>query len=652
MSEQTAPRFSAWKRHAATAFGVLLLVGALYVIQREFRNLSWRDIRDALHATSGTALLIAAGWTVVTYAVLSAYDRLGSIYAGHPVSWARSAFASFTAYALANNLGFATVSGAAVRYRFYASWGLPAVAIAKIVAFTSLTFGLGGFTLIGLVLIVEPEMLGHLTGALPHWAIQAIGVVLWAAVAAYVVLSRFIPHFTLFGHRVDLPGMRMAVAQTALASADVAVTGLIFYTLLPPTEGLTFLHFLGIYVVAFTAGLAANVPGGIGVFDGAMMLGLSAFLPAPQVVGALLLFRLYYYIIPLFVAGALFAAFELGQRRNLIPAFEPEQRVAMTFEVPVLSGLTSLAAVTLIFIGALPPKASMLEGFLEILDEAGSHFAASVVGSLLLAAAYGLVRRLSIAWWFALLLMLNGAFIAWIRGEAWWLTGAFLLVALLLSISKSSFYRRARITAEAISFESAVALGAGAICALTLATVAYGGRVSDQSWWEVVLRADAPASLRFAVGAAGVLLLAAALRLLRPARPLILPWSPDIRARLAIWGARVPDEADGAIMGAAGTAGVAFIRRDRVWLAIGDPAGEAQDRISAIWRFRDACERAGVDPAFYDVGPELLRVYEDIGLTAFPISAGDMSGERYLVCRAERDLEALLPLLPTRARVG
>ena len=281
MTSAAPSRSSALKRHAATAFGVLLLLGALYVIQREFRNLSVRDIGDALRATPSMTLLIAAGWTIATYAVLSAYDRLGSIYAGHPVSWARSVFASFTAYALANNLGFATVSGAAVRYRFYAAWGLPPVAIAKIVAFTSLTFGLGGFSLIGLVLVAKPEMLGFLVGDLSLWVIRGFGFLLWAVVASYILLSRFVPHFTLFGHRIDLPGFWMAVAQTLLASADVAMTALIFYVLLPPAEDLTFIHFLGIYVLAFSAGMAANVPGGIGVFDGAMMLGLSAFMPAP-----------------------------------------------------------------------------------------------------------------------------------------------------------------------------------------------------------------------------------------------------------------------------------------------------------------------------------------------------------------------------------
>lgn len=631
------------KRYGPTAFGLLLLVAALFVVQRELRSLSWAEIRGAVHATPAAALWAAAGFTLLAYLILTAYDRLGSVYAGHPVSYARTSLASFVAYSLANNLGFATVSGAAVRYRFYATWGLPPVAIAKVVAFTSLTFGLGGFALGGLVLVVEPEVLPFFDGGIPRWAMQAVGLLLWAIVGAYVMLARFVPHFRLFGHQIDLPGFRMALTQTLLASADVAVTALIFWALLPPMPGLTFLHFLGIYVAAYTAGIAANVPGGIGVFDGAILFGLGGYVPTPQIVGALLLFRLYYYIVPLFLAGLMFAAFEVSRRRHLLERIAPERGVTISFEVPAMAALAAIAALALIVIGALPVKPNALDGIFDLLDEAGSHFAASVVGSLLLVAAFGLVRQLAIAWWAALALLLNGALIAWLRGEPAWLIALFVLIAGLLAAVGPAFYRRARLTAEPLSREAATVLVAAALCGLTLAFVAYHGSYADLSWWGLVLAADAPPTLRFAVGVAGVLLLAAAIRLLRPALPPVLPFDEAARLRLAALGADLPAGcgADGAVFGEAGRAGFAFVKRDGVWLALGDPAGEERDRVSAIWRFRDICARAGVDPAFWRVGPGLLRVYADIGLTPFPLEEG-----RWLACRAERDLEALLPLLP------
>jgi phosphatidylglycerol lysyltransferase len=627
-------------------FGLALLIGAVYVVQREFRGLSVADIADALHAIPPSALWIAAGWTVLAYLVLTVYDRLGSVYAGHPVPYARTALASFCAYTLAHNLGFAAVSGAAVRYRFYAAWGLSPLAIAKVVAFTSLTFGLGGFALGGAVLLFEPEVVPWFGENTSRWVLRGFGVLLWGIVAGYITLAHVVPHFRLFGHQIDLPGFRMAVVQTVLASVDVAVTAAIFYVLLPDAAGLTFLKFLGVYVAAYTAGLLAHVPGGIGVFDGTMLLGLQPYMPTPQIVGALLLFRLYYYIVPLFLAGGLFAAFEVTQRRAAMAKMTAAVGGGAPFEVPALASLVGLGGTVLLFIGALPTRGSSIEAWGGHAAALASHFAASVVGSLLLVMGYGLMRRLRIAWIAALVLLLNGALITGLRDDAWWVWAAFLLVAALLASVRNAFYRDARLVAEPLSSESLVALGAVAGCAITLALVSYGGRVAGESWWSVVLSPLAPDSLRFTVGLAAVLMLVAAFRLLRPARFVPVTYDAQTRRRLAALGALAPREADGAVFGENARAGFAFVKHEGVWLGLGDPMGEERDRISAIWRFRDICERAGVDPAFWRVGPELLRVYGDIGLTAFPILTPEVRGLRYLACRAERDLERLRALLP------
>ena len=132
-------------RHLPALLGVGLLIGAIYVVQKEFRGLHLEDIAAALRAIPQVSLVVAFLWTFFSYFVLTFYDRLGTIYAGHKVSYGRVAFASFCAYALSHNLGFAAVSGAAVRYRLYAHWGLTPMQIAKTVAFCSLTFGLGAW---------------------------------------------------------------------------------------------------------------------------------------------------------------------------------------------------------------------------------------------------------------------------------------------------------------------------------------------------------------------------------------------------------------------------------------------------------------------------------------------------------------------------
>ena len=132
----------------------------------------------------------------------------------------------------------------------------------------------------------------------------------------YVTLSRILGRVRLFGHEIDLPGWRMAMLQVLLATVDVAITATIFYALLPHAPQLTWLIFLGVYVASYTAGLAANLPGGIGVFDTAMLLGLEPYVSAPHIVGAIVVFRLYYYVIPLFLAGTLFAGNEIAAARR------------------------------------------------------------------------------------------------------------------------------------------------------------------------------------------------------------------------------------------------------------------------------------------------------------------------------------------------
>ncbi|MBC7800293.1 MAG: UPF0104 family protein, partial [Gemmatimonadaceae bacterium] len=301
-------------RQLPAVLGLALLVGAVWVVWKEFRHLKIDDIKAALAAIPPQALVISFIWTILSYWVLTFYDRLGTIYAGHKVSYGRVSFASFCAYSLSHNLGFAAVSGAAVRYRLYAHWGLTPFQIAKVVLFCSLTFALGGMVLGGAILFLEPDAIPFFGAIVPTWGMYLIGAGLWAVVGAYVSMSLFIGTIKMFGNEITLPDWRMAIVQVTLATIDVAVTAAIFYQLLPETPGLTYLRFLGVYVASYTAGLAANLPGGLGVFDTAMLLGLEPYLQPPQILGAIVVFRLYYYIIPLFLAGALFAGNEIMLR--------------------------------------------------------------------------------------------------------------------------------------------------------------------------------------------------------------------------------------------------------------------------------------------------------------------------------------------------
>jgi len=59
----------------------------------------------------------------------------------------------------------------------------------------------------------------------------------------------------------------MAAGQVALASMDLTLAARVLFVLLPSDPSLSFLHLFSIYLLAVVAGVASQVPGGLGVFD-------------------------------------------------------------------------------------------------------------------------------------------------------------------------------------------------------------------------------------------------------------------------------------------------------------------------------------------------------------------------------------------------
>jgi glycosyltransferase 2 family protein len=660
-----------WLRQIPALLGVVLLIGAIYVVQREFRHLRLRDIGAALQAIPPRALVLSLGWTVLSYFVLTFYDRLGTIYAGHKVSYGRVAFASFCAYALSHNLGFAAVSGAAVRFRLYAHWGLTPTQIAKTVAFCSLTFGLGGMVLGGGILFLEPHAIPFFGQHLPPAAMYAVGALLWAVVIGYVTFARVLRRLYLFGQMIDLPGVRMAVAQVLLATVDVAITATIFYQLLPAVPHLTWLIFLGVYVASYTAGLLTNLPGGIGVFDTAILLGLDPYIDAPRIVGAIVVFRLCYYVIPLFLAGSLFAGNEillrgspLWRRAAALPAVQALARWSEPeFAVASCTGSVALCGALLLCLGVLAPETdfSWLDPDLAGLASQAGQFVPSLIGAGLVMMAIGLSHRVNLAWGLTLVLLVAGAAFTATEDDRLWVASVLILTALLVAPLRACFYRHASLLSGPLEASSALSLVVLAICLLALAaTRPHTHGLANNAWWAVIISRKVPNSLRLEVALAVVLGLLAIWRLLRPGRVQWLPWNALARTRLAALGVIPPRHADGLVMGEAERAGIPFRRCGRVLLGLGDPSGEEADRISAIWRLRDLAQQEGLDPAFWRAGPGLLTVYGDIGLTALPLGPDGLplpespdetpQASQYLVCMAERDLGTLLPLLSELAR--
>jgi uncharacterized membrane protein YbhN (UPF0104 family) len=642
-------------RHLPAALGLVLLIGAAFTLKSAFAGLALADVAAAIDAIPGRAVWLAIGATVLSYWLLTLYDWLGTRYAGHPVAYHRVCFGSFCAYALAHSLGLPVVSGAAVRYRLYAHWGLSPAEIARLIAFCSLTFGFGGLTLGGAILLFAPHWVPLIGPEVPRILLRVIGAALWAAVVGYVTLARFVPRVVLFGYDIHLPGVAMALAQVVLASVDLALTAAIFHVLIAAESGLSLSHFLAIYLAAYAAGLVTNLPGGIGVFDSGMLLGLAPFLGAPRILGALVVFRLCYYVVPLFIAGLMFAGHELLLHRR--QATGPLGEAALA--VAAGGGAVALSGVLLLSLGMFEPRPHLPKAIEDIRGMAAlaGPFVPSLIGAALMVMAVGLARRVKLAWSATIALLAVALVVTAIQGQPWWVPVAFALTALLLAPYHRVFYRRARLFAEPLAPSTTLPLFALAIVTITFASLArHVPDLPQGPWWGLILSPNLPGPLRLSVALAMAVAVVALWRLVRPGRMHYLPWDAMAWERYAALGAKPPAMADGLVLGEAGRAAIAFRRVGRILLGLGDPVGRSGDRISAVWRFRDLADQEGRDPAIWAAGPDLLAVYADLGLAAVPLgpdglpapgaAGGPVGAERYLACVAERDLSVLLPLLP------
>ena len=85
------------------------------------------------------------------------------------------------------------------------------------------------------------------------------------------------------------------------------------FVLLPGGPAISFETFLAVYVFAVMLGVASHAPGGLGVFEATILLALSSF-PREPILGALLLYRICYYLVPFVLALALLGAYEIRNR--------------------------------------------------------------------------------------------------------------------------------------------------------------------------------------------------------------------------------------------------------------------------------------------------------------------------------------------------
>jgi uncharacterized membrane protein YbhN (UPF0104 family) len=248
------------------------------------------------------------------------------------VSWLFVSLCSFTTYALSHNIGASVFSGALVRYRAYTSKGLSAAQVAVLVALCSFTFGLGTILLAGVVFTLQPELLERVHDRVPPalanpTAARVFGVVCLAFVALYVIgsLLRLRP-MTIRRFKIAYPAPPVMLRQLVAAPLELLGAAGIIYFALPEASNPGFLIVLGAFLASFSAALVSHAPGGLGVLE-LIFVAMMPDVPKADVIAALLVFRLFYLLIPFAVAVVIVLLFERARLakawRERMPATIP-----------------------------------------------------------------------------------------------------------------------------------------------------------------------------------------------------------------------------------------------------------------------------------------------------------------------------------------
>jgi len=286
-----------WNR-IGLALSLVIIVSAAAVLYRILREIEFSDLVVALKATELSDVVLAALFVAAGYFTLTFYDlfALRTIGANH-IPYRIAAVAGFTSYSIGHNIGASAFTGGAVRYRVYSAWGLTAIDVAKICFVAGLTFWLGNVAVLGLGIAYEPTAASAID-RLPLWFNRVIAFAALALLAAYVAWVWVKPR--VIGRSdwlVTLPGGPLTLLQIGIGIIDLACCAAAMYVLLPDDPHIDFIKLAVIFVAATLLGFASSSPGGLGVFDAAMMMALIEF-EREELLAGLLLFRLLYYVIP------------------------------------------------------------------------------------------------------------------------------------------------------------------------------------------------------------------------------------------------------------------------------------------------------------------------------------------------------------------
>ncbi|MCD1638264.1 lysylphosphatidylglycerol synthase domain-containing protein [Pseudomonas stutzeri] len=277
------------------------------------RNLDWQEVYSTLRNYRAETLWMAGAAALGSYVVYCFFDVLGKRYARHDLPLRQILPVTFVCYAFNLNLS-AWVGGIALRFRLYSRLGLRPSQITRVFTLSLLTNWLGYMWLAGLIFVM-----GWITPP-ASWeigftALRVLGAGLLLACVVYLGLCGFSKRrsWTIRGHEIHLPSLRLALIQLVLGAANWSLMALVVYFML--SRQAAYPEVLGILMISSIAGVVTHIPAGLGVIEAVFVAMLADEMSKGAIVAGLIGYRVIYFLIPLLFATLVYVVLEARAKK-------------------------------------------------------------------------------------------------------------------------------------------------------------------------------------------------------------------------------------------------------------------------------------------------------------------------------------------------
>lgn len=289
---------------------------AFMALSKALKGVDFAHVLSAMHMVPPGSIALALVLVAISYGSLTLYDWLALQMIGRgDIPFRVAALANFTSYPISHGTGAVLLVSSAVRYRIYAPHGIGPAGVARICFLTGLTFWLGNLTALALSTLHEPGAISRIDQLSPEIN-RFIAVAILAGIVAYVAWT-WNGMRTLGGRNwsVPVPSGRNVFFQIGIGLVDLGAAALAMYVLIPETMDVGVAQVIVVFIAATLLGFASHAPAGIGVFDATILVGLGGE-HTEQLLAVLLLFRLFYHLIPFVLSLTLFGAVEAYRNVN------------------------------------------------------------------------------------------------------------------------------------------------------------------------------------------------------------------------------------------------------------------------------------------------------------------------------------------------